>query len=382
MIMATGNIREKKTKTGVSYQITVEGGYDELTGKRIRTYKNVKGSMREAKTLMHRMITEMEQGMLTQKTNKRVGEWMDEWLDNYLINVEETTRIGYRTKIKCYIKPAIGDIFLRALRTEHVQRMINDMYNRGLSPKNIRDAFNNVNAAMKKAVKLHIIPHNPCEAVELPKLKKYHAKVYQTEIMQELLTIVSGTDMFLPVFLLVMVGLRRGELLALRWEDIDFDKNILKVRRNMVRGETGFIIKTPKTESGIRDIHLGNDVMDILREAKAQYDEYAVDYGPGFQNLDFVIHKKDGSPFMPDSMTQKWSRFLATNGLPKIRLHDLRHSNATALIQAGVNPRVVQQRLGHSDVNITLNTYTHVLPAMDAEAAEKLDEMLLRRTEG
>ena len=105
----------------------------------------------------------------------------------------------------------------------------------------------------------------------------------------------------------------------------------------------------------------------------------ALSYGPGFQNLNFVIRQEDGSPFCPDSMSRKWRRFLESKKLTKIRLHDLRHSNATAMIQAGVNPRVVQQRLGHSDVNITLNTYTHVLPEMDADAAAKLDSIMLKR---
>lgn len=377
--MATGSIREKPLKHGISYQIVIEGGYDELTGKRIRVHKNVKCSKREAKSIMHRMITEMEQGKLTQRSNKKVGDWMDEWVDNYLPNIEETTRVGYRTKIRCYIKPALGDIFIKSLRAEHIQRMVNDMMDRGLSPKNIRDTFNNINAAMKKAVKLQLIPYNPCEAVELPRLKKYRAEVYSTEMIQNLLDVASGTDMFLPIFLLVMVGLRRGELLALRWEDIDFKKNILKVRKNMVNGEKGCVIKSPKSEAGVRDIYLGDDVMSVLKQARLQYMNDAFSYGVGFQNLGFVIRQEDGSPIKPDSMTQKWRRFLEAHDLPKIRLHDLRHSNATALIRAGVNPRVVQQRLGHSDVNITLNTYTHVLPEMDMEAAAKLDSILLKR---
>ena len=378
--MATGSIREVKTRSGkIHYQIAVDGGRDELTGKRIRAFKNVSGSMKEAKTLMHKMITEMEQGTIVKNSNKKVGEWMDEWISNYLPNIEETTRVGYKTKIRCYIKTAIGDIFLKSLKTEHIQRMINDMNNRGLSPKNIRDTFNNVNAAMKKAVKVRLIPYNPCEAVELPKLKKYRANVYPPEMIQQLLDVTQGTDMYLPVFLLVMVGLRRGELLALRWSDVDFDNNILKVRNNMVNGEKGCVIKAPKSEAGIRDIHLGSDVMEVLKTAKAEYIHKVFTSGGYVQNLNFVIHQDDGSPIKPDSMTRKWTRFLETHNLPRIRLHDLRHSNATALIQAGVNPRVVQQRLGHSDVNITLNTYTHVLPEMDMDAAEKLDEILLRR---
>jgi len=378
--MATGSIREKNTKSGeVRYQITVEGERDPLTGKRNRAYKNVKGSLKEAKSVMHRMITEMEQGKIAKRTNKSIAEWMDEWLTQYLPNIEETTRIGYKTKIKCYIKPAIGDILIQSLRAEHVQKMVNDMYERGLSPKNIRDTYSNINAAMKKAVKIRLIPYNPCEGVSLPKIKKYKAEVYPPEMIHNLLDTVMGTDMYLPVLLLVTAGLRRGELLALNWDDIDFKNNILKVRRNMVRGQSGYIIKAPKSEAGVRDIHLSNDVMKELSSAKVKYMTDILSYGPSFQNLGFVIRQEDGSPLCPDSMSRKWRRFLESNNLPKIRLHDLRHSNATALIQAGVNPRVVQQRLGHADVNITLNTYTHVLPEMDMDAAERLGEIMLKR---
>ena len=141
----------------------------------------------------------------------------------------------------------------------------------------------------------------------------------------------------------------------------------------------GVIVKAPKSESGIRDIYVGKEVMEELRKAKLQYLNDALTCGYGFQNLDLVVRQEDGSPVKPDSMTQKWERFLKKYNLPKIRLHDLRHSNATALIQAGVSPKVVQQRLGHSDVNITLNTYTHVLPEMDIEAAEKLDDIILKK---
>lgn len=148
----------------------------------------------------------------------------------------------------------------------------------------------------------------------------------------------------------------------------------------MVRGEKNYILKAPKTEAGIRDIHIGKDLVEILKDARIQYYSDKLKYGPGFQDLGFVIRQKDGSPLLPDSMTRKWIRFTEENNFPKIRLHDLRHSNATALIRAGVSPKVVSERLGHSDVSITLNTYTHVLPDMDAAAADKLDEILLGNT--
>ena len=377
--MATGNITKRETKKGISYELTVEGERDPETGKRVRFFKRVQGTEKEAKAELRKMITEYEQGLAVKKIPMRVGEWMDEWLELYLPNVEETTIIGYKAKIRCYIKPSLGDILLQSLRAHHIQKMVNDMIAKGLSPKNIRDTYNNVNAAMKKAVVLRMIPYNPCEGVTLPKLKRYRAKVYDITNIHKLLELAKGTDMYLPVLLCVTFGLRRGELLALRWSDIDFNKKVLMVRNNMVRGEKGFIIKAPKSESGVRDIRIGDDTLEELRAAKKKYFEDMCSYGAGFQNLNFVIRQADGSPLKPDSMTQKWERFVQDHNLPHIRLHDLRHSNATALIMAGVNPKVVQQRLGHADVNITLNTYTHVLPEMDIEAAEKLDYIMLKK---
>lgn len=378
--MATGSIRERKTKNGKThYEIILEHGVNPLTGKRVREFQTVKGSMREAKALLHSMISEAEKGKLHNQSKIKLGAWMDEWMELYLPNIEETTRVGYKTKINCYIKPALGDVLLKSLRTEHIQRLVNDMLENDLSPKSIREVYNNINAALKKAVLLRMIQYNPCEGVVLPKLKRYKAKVYDIKKIHDLLDIAQGTDMYLPILLCVTAGLRRGELLALRWQDIDFEKNMLSVRKNMVRGEKSYVIKAPKTEAGIRDITLGEEVMQELHKAKVQYFKDKMQYGGLFQDLNLVVRQPDGSPLFPDSMTRKWKRFIHGTGLEEIRLHDLRHSNATALIQAGVNPRVVQQRLGHSDVNTTLSIYTHVLPEMDKEAAQKIDDIMLKK---
>jgi integrase len=376
--MATGSIREKIIKNGEKrYEITVEGEKDSLTGKRNRMYKTVKGSKREANSMMHKMINEMDEGLRVKKSPITVGQWMDQWVSLYLVNVEETTIVGYKGKIKNYIKPYLGKILLQSLRTEHVQKMINDMLARGLSPKNARETFNNLNAAMKKAHVLKMVRENPCMAVELPRVKRYHANVYNVQTMKQVLSVAEGKDIYLIVFLALMTGMRRGELLALRWDNVDLDKKVIKVRSNMVRGENAPVIKEPKTESGIRDLVIGDDVVHVLKQAKIQYLKDRMEQGPLFQDLGFVIRQKDGSPFTPDALTRKWRRFIDENNLPSIRFHDLRHSNATALIQAGINPKVVQQRLGHADVSTTLSIYTHVLPEMDEEAAATLDKIIL-----
>jgi len=379
--MASGSIQKKTTKSGETrYQITIEEDRDPETGKRHRSYHTVKGSKKEAQSEMRRLISEVEHGKSLKQSSLTVREWIAQWMELYICPyIEETTKVGYQTKLRCYIHPMLGDIRIKSLRAQHVQAMVNSMLQKGLSPKNIRDTYNIVNASMKKAVVLKKILYNPCEGVELPKMKRYRANVYDTKTIHRILETAKGSDIYLAVVILVSVGLRRGELLALRWEHIDFDKQLIHIRENMVCGENGYVLKSPKTEAGIRDIHIGKDLIAILREAHKEYKLAKLSYGPGFQDLGFVIRQEDGSPLHPDSMTRKWIRFIEANDLPRIRLHDLRHSNATALIRAGVNPKVVSERLGHADVSITLNTYTHVLPEMDAAAADKLDELLLNK---
>lgn len=376
--MATGNIRERITKKGERrFEITVEGEKDPVTGKRNRMYKTIKGTRREANSMMHKMINEMDEDMRIKKLPITVGAWMDQWLSLYLVNVQETTFVGYKGKINNYIKPYLGNILLQSLRANHIQGMINDMMKRGLSPKNARETFNNLNVAMRKAVVLKMIRENPCAGVELPRVKRYHAKVYDVKTMKQVLNAAQNNDIYLIVFLALMTGMRRGELLALRWENIDLEKRIIQVRGNMVRGEEAPIIKEPKTESGIRDLVIGDDVVQVLKQARLQYMKDRMEQGPNFQDLGFVIRQKNGVPFTPDALSRKWRRFIDENDLPRVRFHDLRHSNATALMQAGINPRVVQQRLGHADVSTTLSIYTHVLPEMDEEAAKTLDKIIL-----
>ena len=156
--MATGHIVPKTNKNGsISYQLVVESERDPITGERRRSYKTVHCSKKEAQAKLRKLIAEIENGGITAPSTMKLSDWLNRWLTTYLPNIEETTRTGYKTKIRCYIKPAIGGILIKSLRTEHIQQMINDMIEKELSPKNIRDTFNNLNAAMKINIGLDII---------------------------------------------------------------------------------------------------------------------------------------------------------------------------------------------------------------------------------
>lgn len=377
--MATGHIKPRKNLDGsTSYQLVVEADRDPITGKRNRYYKTVKCGKRQAEGELRKMIAEIEGGGICAPSAMKLEDWMQQWLNTYLPNIEETTRAGYQEKIENYIKPNLGHLPLKALAPRVIQGWINDLMKKDLSPKTIRNAYNNLNAALKKAVILQMIPRNPCEGTELPKLQKYQAQVYNVATIQQALAVADSLSIYMMILLGAGVGLRRGEMAALRWGDIDFDAETLTVTQNRVHTKKTVVEKAPKTQAGNRTISIGEDVTNALREAKSAYDEAT--QKPGFQDLGYVLCKENGKPFHPDSITQKWERFVEKHQLPKIRLHDLRHSNATALIAAGVSAKVVQHRLGHADVSITLNTYTHVLPEMDDDAANKLNQSLFSTT--
>lgn len=373
--MATGHLNPRENKDGSkSYQITIELDPDPITGKRIRHYKTIKGTKKQANAKLLEMLAQYNSGNIMSTSTMRLGTWVDQFVKNYLPNIEATTRDSYEEKIRNHIKPSLGTIPLNILNTNTIQTWVNDMIKKGLSPKTIRNTYNVLNPALKKAVLLRMLPHNPCEGVALPKLQKPKVEVYTEEESKQVLSAAKGTDLYLFVLLSLSLGTRRGELSALKWDNIDFEKRTIKVCESRVHANKTVIEKDPKSEAGNRTITVGSDVMNELRKAKDAYDEKAKE--PWFRDLGFVICKEDGTPYRPDSLTQKWERFTERNNLPHIKLHGLRHTNATTLIAAGISPKVVQQRLGHADVSITLNTYTHVLPSMDKEAAEKLDNIL------
>jgi len=379
--MATGHIRKRVGKNGaVSYQLIVESERDPLTGKRERSYKTVTGTKKQAEATLRKLIAEVENGGIVTASAVKLGDWLHEWLKLYLPNIESTTRVGYREKIDGYIIPKLGDIKLKSLNTPTIQAWVNELKDKEkLAPKTIRNAFLNLKAALDKAVILKMIPKNPCIGVELPKLKRYKAEIYSGNEISDLINAAECTDMYLPVLLEIAIGFRRGELLALKWSDIDFNARTVHVRENRVNGDGKVEIKAPKSAAGIRDITIGSNIVDELKKAHKQYLENKMKLGAGFTDSDLVICQKNGRPFAPDSMTQKWLRFTEKHGLKHIRFHDLRHTCATAMLEAGIDPKTVQSRLGHANISITMDVYGHCTKAMDKKAADKIDEIISER---
>lgn len=232
----------------------------------------------------------------------------------------------------------------------------------------------NLLASLEQAVKLDLIKKNPAHYVEVPKTKKYQAQVYSPEEIKLLLENVIDTDMEVPIALLVGLGLRRDEVLALRWEGADLEKGKVYIRKNMIRVNKQIIYKDPKTETSSRKIELPATLLRLLQAERKRYVANKLILGSEFEDNDLVICWEDGKCINLDTLSQKFRRLIERIGLKHIRLHDLRHTNATLMLSYGVNPKVAQQRLGHASISTTMDIYSHVTEKVEKEAADKLDK--------
>lgn len=372
--MVTGHIRKRTTKDGkASYQIILETERDPLTGKRQRMYQTLNGTKKEAEATLTRLKAELNNGNgILQPSAVKLGNWLDDWMNLYNIHLSPTTRTTYKQQIQTHIVSPLGNVPLNILNGKLIQAWVNDLSQRkGLSGKTIKNIFQNLTAALDKAEDLQMISRNPCKHVVLPPIKKFNAQVYSIREVQSILNLAKNTDMYFLLVIEFYLGLRKGEIAELKWSDIDLENGIVHITRSRVGCEDGVIVKSTKSDAGIRDIPLNQTTLTIFKNEYARYLENT--RKSGFVDSGYVICQDNGEPFIPSSIPQKWKRFCEQHKLRKIRFHDLRHTCATILIASGVDAKTVQTWLGHSDIQVTLNIYAHCLESMKKTAGDKMD---------
>lgn len=387
----SGHVRKRNG----NYQIIIEFPRDPKTGKRNRKYKTLKGvTKKQAEKIMRDMITELERGTYIEESPQTVAEWLDKWYETFKKpGISVTTQRGYEGQIKGIKACEIASKRLQDVTHMDVQDWVNNLSQHSpitgkpLSPKTVKNIFNNLNAAMKKAVDSDMIRKNPCNGVELPKCQKYQGQVYDEEDVKKLMSACEGTEMEIPVTLAVTLGLRRGELLALKWSKIDFEKLTITIDENLVEtsksiNNSRVITKDPKTTNGIRTIKITDMLANRLKKHKVECSKNKLFMGSKYNPGDYVVCQTNGSPYLPNTLSRMFRKLLLKNNLKIIRLHDLRHTNATLMMKNGISAKEAQLRLGHSDVSVTLGTYSHVLPSMEESTAHTIESSILGLASG
>ena len=307
-----------------------------------------------------------------------VSEWLGHWLDTIAIRkVRASTLQGYRGKVNSRIIPAVGHHRLDRLQPEHLEAWYIELADEGLASSTILQLHRILSRALKVAMQRGKIARNVCSLVDAPSLRRDEVVPFSTTEARALLATARGLRNEARWSVALALGLRQGEALALRWEDIDLDSGTLTVKRSMQRlvGK-GLVFDEPKSRAGRRAIMLPNGLRDALRAHRAAQLEERLAAGSEWQENGLLFAQVNGRPIDPGSDWKSWKALLALAGVRDARLHDARHTAATLLLQQGVPARVAMQILGHSQISLTLGTYSHVVPELAQEAADRIDRVL------
>jgi len=373
-----------KRKDG-KWQGSVLIGYDPETGKPKRKYFYSQ-TRKEVQDKINEVALKVAAGTYREPSKLTVAEWFTIWLNDYMKpSLRPTTWESYKYQVNGHIIPALGHLKLAQIQTAHLQKLYNDKLNGGrldskdggLSPKSVRYIHTVIHSCLEQAKKEGMITVNPADAVKLPKLEQKEICYLDSEGIKKFLDAAKASKHFIAFFLALNTGMRRGELLGLRWKDIDFENGQLSINQGLVRvSDRGLIFQEPKTKLSKRTINLSPKVMAMLKEHKKKQNEFKLLAGGAYQKeLDLVFANELGEPLDPRAFTRAFERIVKKADLD-VTFHDLRHTFATIALEEGTDVKTIQETLGHHSSAFTMDVYSSVTAKMRREAADKVGSLL------
>jgi integrase len=370
-----------------TWAYVVNGPRDPSTGRYSQRWVSGFRTKKAAVEAYELEMADRRSGRHVPPSRLTVGEFLtDRWLPAVEGSVRPSTFAYHRYRVERTIVPALGRIALQQLGADDLERFYAQLGKTGrirgeggLSPQSIRHIHATIRRALNDAVRWKLVQHNVAIGVRLPKATQPEMKIWSPEQLGMFLDQVRDDRLFAAWFLLCTTGLRRGEVCGLTWSAVDLDQGTLNVVKTIVSVAYRLEVGEPKTAKGRRSIALDVATVGELRAHRIRQLEERVAWGSAFDDQDLVFCKEDGSPIHPERLTIMFGRLSDAAGLPHIRLHDLRHSYATAALAAGVPVKVVSDRLGHANVGITSDLYMHVPDEMDRDAAERVADSILKR---
>jgi integrase len=334
---------------------------------------------KEAQDWLREMSNQVDLGMKAKEAKMTLADFLSEWIITKKPVVTPHTWRTYSQLVRDYIGPSLGRTKIRDLSSHQIQRFYNSCVEAGVGLRTIQKTHTVLHASLNYAMKAGMIGRNPVKAAQPPKpIPKEMQFLNSKQAKRLLLTAKENKDPILALYhLAIVTGMREGELLALKWENVDLDLAILNVRFNLTRANGGGLqLKLPKTKASIRSIKLGNETLKILKEHRRLL-EVAKDKSNGQrQDTGHIFTSSIGTAIDPSNLIKRFRRLLKQAGIPRIRFHDLRHTAASLMLNNGVDVLVASQRLGHAKPSITLDVYGHLMPAMQNRAADVMDKIL------
>ena len=339
---------------------------------------------KEAVDKMQKVLTEVREGTYSEPTNTTVESWLNQWLEGRKPHVAYNTYIAYYRVITCHINPQFGKMKLKDLKTRDIQTFINEKFENGrrdgkggLSPRMVKYINQTLRKALNQAIKERLIKFNPTDGLELPKNRKPEMQTLSKEEIAKLLKAAEGTQNYNAYILALGTGMRRGEILGLKWQDIDFEEKTINVRRQLTNTENGTCHDLPlKTEKAKRTIFISDEVIAALERQRQRIKDNKKMLWSEYEDNNLVFCKDNGEPLVPRVFLEHFEKDLKQAGVKHIRFHDLRHTFATLSLERDVPLKTVSDILGHSTIAITGDIYSHVTDKMKMEASETMESIL------
>ncbi len=377
-------------KKSNQYYAVIYEGFDPTTGKERRRWHPGGPLKRDAERLVNELVKRKDDGTYRCPDRLTLGEYLTQrWLPGQVSQLSPSTFDSYRRNIDLHVIPRIGGVPLQKLVAEDLDGLYaalstpggrRDGKNGGLSPKSVRIVHSILHKALSDARRKGTLTRNVAEVADAPKTrsaaKRPEIKVWTPEELRAFLTLAADNRHNAAWFLASHTGMRRGEVLGLRWGDVDLEARRLSVRQAVILVAYKLTISDVKTDTGRRSIDLDERTIAMLRTWRKRQLEERMLVGPGYQDNDLVFARPDGTPINPDAFSQSFDRLVACSPLPRIRLHDLRHAHASILLKAGVPVKVVSERLGHANPAFTITVYQHIIPGMQADAATVFSDLV------
>ena len=374
-----GTIRQRKNGL---WEAIVTIGRDPVTGK-LKRVSFYAATQKEAVQKAAKARHDLTRGTFVMPERMTLGQWLDVWLTTYKApRVRTMTRTNYTGVIRNHLQPALGHIVLQALRPEQVQQYCQTKAAQGLDASTITIHLRVLSNALKQAEKVGRVSRNVARLVDSPRTtRKERHTLSMAQVRDILLPALLDHRLSAAFLVLFLTGVRRGELLGLRWCDVDLDAGVLHVRQILERvtnpleigKKTVLVFLDPKTERSRRTVALPAECIVALRQHRARQAEERLRLGAAYQSLALVFATERGTPIEPRTMNALFTQMLARAGLPAIRLHDARHTFATWMLQSGVSLKTVSDQLGHSSIAITGDIYSHVTREIAKAAADALN---------
>lgn len=368
-VKLTGTIR----KEGSTWGYLVYTGIDENGKKKYKRKRGFK-TKKECEAALAEMITQIEKGTVIANDKMTTKEYIEYWLETYPKNNCSPSTYKRYKEFSNDINNYLGKYKLSKLNPMIVQKFYEELLNeRKLSNNTVIKIHRMFHLALKHAMKWQLIYSNPCELVTPPKATEIKMKYWAPDEINIYLDILKDEFLYPATFLAVHTGCRVGELCALKWDDIDLINETIEISKTLQRINGTLTLKKPKTKNSERQVTLLDSAIKFLKALKKQHIERKLKYGI---ELDYVLCWSDGRPIDPHYISQHFPDVLKKYNIPKIRFHDLRHTHATLLLKLGISPKVISERLGHSTVAFTLDTYSHVNIKMQKDEMSKVGNFL------